>query len=103
MPKSASAASSQAKQCALAIAASLSGRVRPEPHFDSVCYSMVGPGRALSIRAGFRWADGAIQREPPNDGGEESEGQAEIEARNAETWYQAIVAESFGGGRSTHA
>jgi sulfide dehydrogenase [flavocytochrome c] flavoprotein subunit len=102
MPKSASAASSQAKQCALAIAASLSGRVRPEPRFDSVCYSMVGPGRALSIHADFRWADGAIQQERPNDGGEEPAGQAEIEARNAEAWYRRIVAESFGGGRSTH-
>jgi len=106
MPKSASAASSQAKQCALAIAASFSGRMRPEPHFDSVCYSMLGPGRALSIHAAFGWADGAIQRQPPpaetDDGGEESEGQADIEARNAETWYQGIVAESFGGGRTTH-
>lgn len=102
MPKSASAASSQAKQCALAIAASFGGRVRPEPRFDSVCYSMVGPDRALSIHAAFRWADGAIQREPPNDGAEESDEHAEIEARNAETWYQAIVAESFGDGGSTH-
>jgi sulfide dehydrogenase [flavocytochrome c] flavoprotein subunit len=106
MPKSASAASSQAQQCAAAIAASLSGRVRPEPRYDSVCYSMVGPGRALSIHAAFRWADGAIQRQPEpaeiSDGAEEPEGQAEIEARNAETWYQGIVAESFGGGRRTH-
>ena len=105
MPKSASAASSQAKQCALAIAASFSGRVRPEPRFDSVCYSMLGPGRALSIHAAFRWANGAIQRQPDpaetNDGAEEAEGQAEIEAQNAESWYRAIVAESFGGGRTT--
>ncbi len=106
MPKSASAASSQAKQCAEAIAASLSGRVRPEPRYESVCYSMVGSGRALSIHAAFRWADGALQRQPgpagTNNEGEESEGRAEIEARNAETWYQAILAASFGVGKTTH-
>jgi NADPH-dependent 2,4-dienoyl-CoA reductase/sulfur reductase-like enzyme len=106
MPKSASAASSQAKQCALAMAASFGGRVRPEPHFDSVCYSMLGPGRALSIHAAFGWADGAIQRQPDpaeaNDGSKESEGAAEIEARNAETWYRAIVAGSFGSRSGSH-
>jgi sulfide dehydrogenase [flavocytochrome c] flavoprotein subunit len=106
MPKSASAACSQAKQCAEAIVASFSGRVRPEPRFDSVCYSMVGPGRALSIHAAFGWTDGAIQRQPDpaetNDGGEGPDGHAEIEARNAESWYRGIVAESFGVGRGTH-
>ncbi|HSY95599.1 MAG TPA: FAD-dependent oxidoreductase, partial [Steroidobacteraceae bacterium] len=39
MPKAASAAVSQAKQCALAIVAALEGREPPAPAFESVCYS----------------------------------------------------------------
>lgn len=104
MPKSASAANSQAKQCAQSIIASLGGRVPPQPSFDSVCFSLLGPGRALSIRARFGWADGAIQRLPEleaaNGWNDESQGYAG-EARNAESWYRAIVADSFGSGPSS--
>ena len=53
MPKSASAAYSQAQQCAGAIASLLSGRDAPEPVFDSVCYSMLSPDSALSIPGRF--------------------------------------------------
>jgi sulfide dehydrogenase [flavocytochrome c] flavoprotein subunit len=54
MPKSASAANAQARQCALAIVASLEGREAPAPQFDSVCYSLLEPRSALSIHGRFR-------------------------------------------------
>ncbi len=43
----------QAKQCALAIVATLEGRKPPAPVFESVCYSMLARGSALSIHGRF--------------------------------------------------
>jgi sulfide dehydrogenase [flavocytochrome c] flavoprotein subunit len=100
LPKSASAANSQARQCALAIAADLSGRDVPEPAFESVCYSLLAPGSALSIHGRFRWADGAIQQLPnpqiTGGGSSDPTALAAEEAQNAANWYRGIVADSFG-------
>jgi NADH dehydrogenase FAD-containing subunit len=101
MPKSASAAHSQAKQCALAIVASLEGREPPAPEFESVCYSLLGRGSALSIHGRFAVTDGAIQELPGRaDTGSARFGQDPAlfaqEARNAEDWYRSIVLDSFG-------
>jgi sulfide dehydrogenase [flavocytochrome c] flavoprotein subunit len=94
MPKAASAASAQAEQCALAIVAALAGREPPPPVFDSVCYSMLARGLALSIRGRFRLAEGVIQQMPgPEDAGSV---RPEQEAQNAVDWYKRIVIDSFG-------
>jgi sulfide dehydrogenase [flavocytochrome c] flavoprotein subunit len=93
MPKAASAANSQARQCALAIAAAIEGREPPAPQFESVCYSLLARRRALSIHGRFALADGEIRAV----GGLSAEAQnEEQEARNAERWYKALVADSFG-------
>ena len=99
MPKSASAASAQARQCALAIAASLEGREVPAPHFDSVCYSLLEPRSALSIHGRFRVAQGLIQQlqGAQLQGAEDSQpATAAQEALNADDWYRRIVRDSFG-------
>jgi sulfide dehydrogenase [flavocytochrome c] flavoprotein subunit len=112
LPKSASAATAEAHQCALAIVAGLGGREAPEPSLDSVCYSLLAAGSALSIPAAFRWSDGAIRRMPlTEDSGmppeknpalpatvEAATVEAEeaAEARNAADWYRRILADSFG-------
>jgi sulfide dehydrogenase [flavocytochrome c] flavoprotein subunit len=94
MPKAASAANSQARQCALAIAAALDGREPAAPLFESVCYSMLAHRRALSIHGRFQLVDGAIRAvEGPQGPGFAG---SEQEARNAEHWYKGLVAESFG-------
>jgi sulfide dehydrogenase [flavocytochrome c] flavoprotein chain len=94
MPKAASAANSQATQCALAIAAALDGREPAAPLFESVCYSMLAHRRALSIHGRFQLVDGAIRAVEGSEGpGSES---SEQEARNAEHWYKGLVAASFG-------
>lgn len=107
MPKSASAASGQAKQCALAIVAAFRGDPPPEPHFDSVCYSLLAPGRALSIHGRFRRADGAIEKLPDSQATvsrtSDLDAYAAEEAQNAESWYAGIVADSFGMGSGTRA
>jgi sulfide dehydrogenase [flavocytochrome c] flavoprotein subunit len=94
MPKAASAANSQAKQCARAIVAAFEGREAPSPVFESVCYSLLARGRALSIHGRFQLTDGAIQQvSAPEDTGPAEPGQ---EALNAESWYESIVTDAFG-------
>jgi sulfide dehydrogenase [flavocytochrome c] flavoprotein chain len=94
MPKAASAANSQATQCARAIVATLEGREPPSPVYESVCYSMLARGRALSIHARFELTDGVIRQVPaPEHAGSTEPRQ---EALNAENWYRSIVTDSFG-------
>lgn len=94
MPKAASAANAQARQCALAIAAAFEGRDPPAPMFESVCYGMLARGVALSIHGRFRLADGVIEQIPGlEDSGSVPSAQ---EAQNAEDWYKSAVADSFG-------
>jgi sulfide dehydrogenase [flavocytochrome c] flavoprotein subunit len=94
MPKAASAALTQARQCALAIVAAFEGREPPAPVFESVCYSMLARRSALSIHGRFRLIDGVIQQMPAaEDAGSSRSAQ---EARNAEDWYKGIVTDAFG-------
>jgi len=93
MPKSASAAVSQAQQCARAVAAMLSGREAPEPVFDSICYSMLAPEQALAFPAHFQVADGKIvatqAAATPATPAQES--------LAAQRWYAEIRARAFAG------
>ena len=50
MPKAASAASSQARQCAAAIVTALGGRQPAPTELSTVCYSLLAPSVALAIR-----------------------------------------------------
>jgi len=99
MPKSASAAASQAHQCAHAIAALLSGREPAAPNFDSVCYSMLAPQRALAIHGHFSIEAGSIVARAPAPGFAGSGGDAGAsaqQARAAQRWYRDIRADAFG-------
>jgi sulfide dehydrogenase [flavocytochrome c] flavoprotein subunit len=93
MPKAASAAHAQARQCARALAAAFDGDAPPPPVMDSVCYSLLGRDRALSIHARFEVRGGVIEPLP------EAQGAVAVsehdEARSAASWYRRIVAESF--------
>jgi sulfide dehydrogenase [flavocytochrome c] flavoprotein subunit len=95
MPKAASSANTQAKQCALAIVAAFDGREPASPVFESVCYSMLARGRALSIHGRFQLTDGAIRQisAPENSASALSD---DVEAQNADGWYKSIVIDSFG-------
>lgn len=94
MPKTASAANAQAKQCALAIVASLEELEAPAPLLESVCYSMLARDTALSIHARFRVTDGVMRQIPgPEEPGAVPGAQ---ELQNADEWYVRIVDDSFG-------
>jgi NADPH-dependent 2,4-dienoyl-CoA reductase/sulfur reductase-like enzyme len=102
LPKSASSAHGQAEQCALAIAAAFGGRGAPDPAFESVCYSLLAPDRALSIHGRFRWTEGQLRQLPPPTATGRLADPAVLaakEAQNAADWYRRIVADSFGVGR----
>jgi NADPH-dependent 2,4-dienoyl-CoA reductase/sulfur reductase-like enzyme len=94
MPKSASAAHSQAVQCARALVASLREQEVPPPEFESVCYSLLGRDRALSIHGRFNIADGEIRQADIAPDADSTNAQAQ--AQQAARWYDRIVAESFG-------
>jgi NADPH-dependent 2,4-dienoyl-CoA reductase/sulfur reductase-like enzyme len=91
MPKSASAALSQAQQCATAVAAMLLGREAPAPVFDSICYSMLAPGQAIAFPAHFHVADGKIVAEQATS----APASPAQESLAAQRWYAGIRANAF--------
>ena len=99
MPKSASAANSEAKNCALAVVALLRGQPPGEPSFHNTCYSLLAPDYAISINDIFRLADGIPHLVEGSGGTSPMDATAEFRAREAlydEGWYASIVADSFG-------
>jgi len=99
MPRSASAANSQAKICAAAIGKLLAGGTPDEPKLTSACYSLIAPDYAISQTGSYR---------PVNDQFNEADGGAVVsavdaprslrqqEAAAAETWFKTITAEVWG-------
>lgn len=99
MPRSASAAHSQAKICAEAIAHLLAGRTPEPPTLTSSCYSLLGPDYAISQRGSYRpvddqyaEADGGAVISPLNA----SKSERQAEAQQADEWYRTITGEIFG-------
>lgn len=98
MPKSGTAASSQARVCAHAIAALLAGRAPAAPTLINTCYSFLAPDYGISVTEVFRPdATGAIrtlvQELSPQGGSAALHAQ---EADYARGWYKSITADMFG-------
>lgn len=98
LPKSAAAANSEAKVCAVAIASLLAGRSVGDPSFVNACYALASPTYGLSIAGVYgRTADGiaplpgALGVSPLN----KPAAYRAKEAQDANAWYQNIVADSF--------
>jgi sulfide dehydrogenase [flavocytochrome c] flavoprotein chain len=99
MPRSASAAHSQAQICAAAIAKLLAGQTPEPPTLTSSCYSLLGPDYAISQRGTYRpvddqyaEADGSAVISPLNA----PQATRQAEARQADEWYRTITGETFG-------
>jgi NADPH-dependent 2,4-dienoyl-CoA reductase/sulfur reductase-like enzyme len=97
MPKSAFAANSQAKVCAMAIDALLSGRSPFEARFFNTCWSFVGIDDAVKVGASYRIVEGKIKAVEKfiSKVGESAETRKRA-AQQAEAWYAAISADTFG-------
>ena len=99
MPRSASAAGSQAKLCAAAIAALLAGKTAAAPTLTSSCFSLLAPDYAISQRGTYRVVDGQYQESDPGIVGSPLNAPAQTrsaEAKEAAAWYADITAAVFG-------
>lgn len=99
MPKSGSAAVSQARHCAAAIEALLAGQAAPAAPFDSVCYAHVSPGLALAFPGHFTVEDDRIVSPGPRTGlpARLDRDAAARDAAESVRWYEAIRGEAFAG------
>jgi sulfide dehydrogenase [flavocytochrome c] flavoprotein subunit len=98
MPKSAFAASNQAKVCAAAIVALLRGEAVPTPVLMNTCYSLIAPDYGISIAAVYRVVDDTIATVPGSDGIsplDASDATRALEAEYTRSWYANITADTF--------
>jgi sulfide dehydrogenase [flavocytochrome c] flavoprotein subunit len=97
MPKSAFAANSQAKVCAFAIAAALTGFERTAPHLFNTCFTILAPNDVVSDAITFKAVAGSIKINDIfiSQVGEGDELRREV-AHAAEGWYPAFTHDVFG-------
>ena len=97
MPRSASAASSQARICAAAVVALLSGNKPQAPTLNSSCFSLIAPDYAISQTGRYRPVGDLYTEEAseisPVDAPQNLRAR---EASDAEAWFTATTAEVFG-------
>jgi sulfide dehydrogenase [flavocytochrome c] flavoprotein subunit len=99
MPKSAYAANSQAKVCASAVVAALSGGKAPTPAFTNTCYSILGQGYAISVAGVYKIIDGKLDAVKDSGGVSPTGAPPEVRKREvayAHSWFKNIVHDIFG-------
>ncbi len=99
MPKSAFAANAQAKACATAVVARLTGREVPEPRLINTCYSLVAPDYGISVAGVYRPTNGQLADIAGAGGISPLDADAAFRAQEAlyaEGWFKTITAEVFG-------
>jgi sulfide dehydrogenase [flavocytochrome c] flavoprotein chain len=97
MPKSAFVANSQAKACAFAIAAALSGSEPATPHLFNTCFTLLAPNDAVSDAINLKPEAGSIKITDIffSQVGESDETRRQT-ARQADGWYTAFTHDVFG-------
>ncbi|MBF0444985.1 MAG: FCSD flavin-binding domain-containing protein, partial [Magnetococcales bacterium] len=100
LPKSGYAANSEAKVCASAIVAKLNHKAVPTPSYVNTCYSMLSPDYGISVAAVYKF-DAAKPEAVQKVAGGLSPAKApdfvrKQEALYNESWYQSIMADTFG-------
>ena len=99
MPKSASAANSQAKVCSLAVVSLLRGREPGARLYHNTCYSLVAPDYGISINTMYRYEDNRIKLIERAGGLSPLKAPREYRSREADyarSWYASINRDSFG-------
>jgi NADPH-dependent 2,4-dienoyl-CoA reductase/sulfur reductase-like enzyme len=97
MPKSAYAANSQAKLCAFAIAAALTGSEPPTPHLFNSCFTIFSPDDAVSDAIAFKATAETIKISGIfiSKLGESAEIRRQT-MQQANAWYAAFTHDVFG-------
>lgn len=99
MPKSAFAANAQAKVCAAALAALLTGGTPTPPKLINACYSLVAPDYAISVAGVYQPANGQLVEVASAGGASPLDAPASVraaEAKIADGWFRTLTAEVFG-------
>jgi sulfide dehydrogenase [flavocytochrome c] flavoprotein subunit len=99
MPKSAFAANSQAKVCAVAVAKLIAGGKPDEPKLANTCYSLVAPEYGISVAGVYRPADGQLKEVEGAGGVSPADAPGSIRAQEAvfaHGWFNTITTEVFG-------
>jgi NADPH-dependent 2,4-dienoyl-CoA reductase/sulfur reductase-like enzyme len=99
MPRSASAAQSQAQVCAAAIAALLAGKPPATPTVTSSCYSLIAPDYAISQKGTYRPADDQYvdaEGSPVMSPQDAPRAARKAEADEATAWFRGITGAVFG-------
>jgi len=97
MPKSGYAANSEAKVCAAAVYALLSGKDMVEPSWINTCYSVIAPGDGISVANVYALKDGKIIS-VENSGGISAKYDPEMRKREvmyAHSWFNNITTDVF--------
>jgi sulfide dehydrogenase [flavocytochrome c] flavoprotein subunit len=97
MPKSAFVANSQAKACAFAIAAALTGSEQFAPHLYNTCFTLLAPNDAVIDAINLKPEAGSIKIADIffSQVGESDEMRRQT-AREADGWYAAFTHDVFG-------
>jgi sulfide dehydrogenase [flavocytochrome c] flavoprotein subunit len=96
MPKAASAARSQALQCAAALCALLEQRQAAVTELESVCYSLLSPATALAMHGRFRVSGDRIEQLKSSEGPLTDASATAAHVGEANAWYQNIREGCFG-------
>ncbi len=99
MPKSGSAALSQAAQCAQAVLAALSGRAPPAAEYASVCYALTARRSAVALPGRFLVQAGRIVAAPAAANAQAAAAANATSAANAQAagrWYREARIAAFG-------
>lgn len=99
MPKSGYSANSQAKVCADAVIAALTGSKQPTPSFVNTCYSLIAPDYGISVAAVYEVAEGKIASIKGAGGVSPAGANYQFrkkEADFAEGWYRSIAQDIWG-------
>lgn len=99
MPKSAFAANSQARVCAVAVVDLLRERTPLSPKLINTCYSLVAPDYGISIAGVYQPAKGLLTDVPGAGGVSPMEAPRSFraqEATYAEAWFKTITRGVFG-------
>jgi sulfide dehydrogenase [flavocytochrome c] flavoprotein subunit len=99
MPKSAFAANSQARVCAMAVVDLLRERTPASPKLINTCYSLVAPDYGISIAGVYQPANGLLTDVPGAGGVSPLNAPKEFRAQEAiyaEAWFNTITRGVFG-------
>ncbi|MGI4952257.1 MAG: FAD-dependent oxidoreductase [Janthinobacterium lividum] len=99
MPKSAFAANAQAKICAEAVTALLSGQAPAEPRLINTCYSLVAPEYGISVAGVYRPVNGQLTEIEGSGGTSPLDASPAVRAQEAvyaDAWYRTITGAVFG-------